>query len=70
MLTSHGCPVLWPIPTGRRMWRCVGLPDAISVEVGGKVEVFVLRTLFFLVAVAAGAGLFARPLLRRYNIPV
>jgi membrane-bound metal-dependent hydrolase YbcI (DUF457 family) len=70
MLTSHGCPVLWPIPTGRKMWRCIGVPHAIAVTVGGKVEVFVLRTLFFLVALGAGAGLFAKPLLRRYDIEV
>jgi len=70
MLTSHGCPVLWPIPTGRRMWRCIGVPQPIAVTVGGKVEVFGLRTVFFLVAVTAGAGLFARTLLRRYNIPI
>jgi membrane-bound metal-dependent hydrolase YbcI (DUF457 family) len=68
MLTSHGCPVLWPIPIGRRMWRCVGIPDSISVRVGGKVEVFVLRTIFFVVAVLAGGALFAPQLLRRYNI--
>src|SRR5205823_11723935 len=70
MVTSHGCPVLWPIPTGRRMWRNIGVPDAIAVTVGGKVEVLLLRTLFFLVAVAAGAELFARTLLRRCNIPI
>jgi membrane-bound metal-dependent hydrolase YbcI (DUF457 family) len=70
MVTSHGCPVLWPIPTGRRMWRCIGLPDAIAVTVGGKVEVFVLRTAFFLIALAAGTGLFARPFLRRYDIEI
>ena len=70
MLTSHGCPILWPFPVGRRMWRCVGVPDAIAVQVGGKVEVFVLRTFFFLVAAAAGTGLFARTLLRRYDIHV
>lgn len=70
MITSHGCPVLWPIPTGRKMWRCVGVPDAIAVTVGGKVEVFVLRTLFFLVAVGGGVGLFGRTLLRRYDIEV
>jgi hypothetical protein len=62
--------VLWPIPTGRRMWRCIGLPDAIAVTVGGKVEVFVLRTAFFLIALAAGTGLFARPFLRRYDIEI
>jgi membrane-bound metal-dependent hydrolase YbcI (DUF457 family) len=70
MLTSHGCPVLWPIPTGRRMWRCIGVPDRIAVTVGGKVEVLVYRTIFILIAVAAGTGLFAKPFLRRYDIEV
>ena len=70
MLTSHGCPILWPFPVGRRMWRCIGVPDAIAVQVGGKVEVMVLRTFFFLVAAAAGVGLFAPTLLRRYDINV
>jgi LexA-binding, inner membrane-associated putative hydrolase len=67
MLTSHGCPVLWPIPTGRRMWRNIGIPEILAVRVGGKVEVFVLRGLFFLVAVAAGLALLAPGLLRRYT---
>jgi hypothetical protein len=52
------------------MWRWIGVPDAVAVTVGGKVEVFVLRTGFALVALAAGTGLFARPLLRRYDIEV
>jgi membrane-bound metal-dependent hydrolase YbcI (DUF457 family) len=68
MLTPHGCPILWPIPTGRRMWRNIGLPDAISVEVGGKVEVFVLRTLFIVTATLAGVAQIAPHLLERYNI--
>jgi membrane-bound metal-dependent hydrolase YbcI (DUF457 family) len=68
MLTSHGCPILWPIPTGRRMWRCVGVPDAIATKVGGKVEVYFWRTVFVVVALVAGAGLFAPHLLNRYNI--
>jgi membrane-bound metal-dependent hydrolase YbcI (DUF457 family) len=68
MLTSHGCPILWPIPTGRRMWRCVGVPDAIATTVGGRIEVFVWRTLFILVALASGAGLFAPQLLSRYSL--
>jgi len=66
MLTPHGCPVLWPIPTGRRMWRNIGLPDKISVEVGGKVEVFALRGAFIVISVAAGLGLIAPQVLERY----
>lgn len=57
MLTSHGCPIYWPIPVHRQMWHCVGLPDPISVKVGGRVEVFVLRTLFIVISIAAAAGL-------------
>ena len=70
MLTSHGCPVFWPLPLGRRMWRCVGLPDSFSVKVGGKVEVYVLRTGFWLVSALAGVALVARPVMERFNIRV
>lgn len=70
MLTSHGCPIFWPLPLGRRMWRCIGLPDALAVEVGGGAEVFVWRTIFILIALAAGAGLLAPGLLNHYNINV
>jgi membrane-bound metal-dependent hydrolase YbcI (DUF457 family) len=70
MLTSHGCPVFWPLPLGRRMWRCIGLPDSFSVKVGGKVEVYVLRTAFWLVSALAGAALVARPVMERFNIRV
>jgi len=58
IVTSAGIPLLWPIPTGRRMWRMVGVPDGVSVNVGGKVEVLLLRTVFTLVALAAGTALF------------
>lgn len=71
MLTSHGCPIFWPIPTGgRRMWRCVGLPDSFSVKVGGKVEVYVLRTLFWAVSLLAAGGLLAPTMIDRFNIRV
>jgi membrane-bound metal-dependent hydrolase YbcI (DUF457 family) len=68
MLTSHGCPVFWPLPVGRRMWRCVGLPDSFSVKVGGKVEVYLLRFAFTLVSLLAGVAMVARPLMQRFNI--
>jgi membrane-bound metal-dependent hydrolase YbcI (DUF457 family) len=70
MLTSHGCPIFWPLPLGRRMWRCVGLPDSISVKVGGKVEVYVLRTAFTLVTLAAAGVLLVPTLMRRFHIDV
>jgi membrane-bound metal-dependent hydrolase YbcI (DUF457 family) len=69
MLTRHGCPVLWPLTVRRgRRWYCVGLPDAFSVKVGGKVEVYLLRTTFWLVSVLAAGRLFYHPVLQRFNI--
>ena len=70
MLTSHGCPIFWPIPTGRRMWRCVGLPDGFSVKVGGRVERYVLRGFFWVVSLLAAAGLLAPTVIDRFNIQV
>ncbi len=67
MLTPHGCPVLWPIPTGRRLWRNIGLPESFSVEVGGKVERYGLRVLFTLAGLASVAVLWGPTLLRRYT---
>jgi len=57
MLTSHGCPTFWPLPMRGQTWHCVGLPKDFSVKVGGKVEVFVMRPLFFVVSLAAAIGL-------------
>lgn len=53
MITRQGCPVLWPLPTGRRLWREFGVPDAIAVKVGGRFETLVLRPLLFVGALAA-----------------
>jgi membrane-bound metal-dependent hydrolase YbcI (DUF457 family) len=68
IITHAGVPILWPIPTGRRMWRMVGIPNVIAVEVGGMVEVFVLRGLFAVVALLAAAGLVAPSLLARFHL--
>jgi membrane-bound metal-dependent hydrolase YbcI (DUF457 family) len=57
MITSHGCPAFWPLPMDRETWHCIGVPDDVSVKVGGKVEVYVLRTLFFAICVASGIAL-------------
>jgi membrane-bound metal-dependent hydrolase YbcI (DUF457 family) len=70
MLTSHGCPIAWPIPLGRRMWRCVGVPNAIATEVGGKVEIYFWRTLFTVIAIAGAVGLLAPQVLDHYNLKV
>lgn len=57
MLTSHGCPIFWPVPIAGKTWYDAGVPHATAVKVGGKVEVFVLRPLFFIAAVAAVVAL-------------
>jgi membrane-bound metal-dependent hydrolase YbcI (DUF457 family) len=65
-LTRAGVPIFWPIPTGgKRMWRMVGLPNAISIEAGGKVETHVLAWLFALIALIAGAGLLSPAVMDR-----
>lgn len=71
LLTDHGCPLFWPIPIARRkMWRCVGVPDAVAVEVGGKVEVLVLRTVFIAVSVIAAISLVGPAVLHRFDIEI
>jgi len=67
IITSAGVPILWPIPTGRRMWRMIGVPNGIAVRVGGKTETIVLRTAFTLVALLAIAAMFAPGLLHRFE---
>jgi hypothetical protein len=57
MITIDGCPVFWPIPIEHKTWYYAGVPNRISVKVGGKVEVVVLRSLFVIIALAAAAGL-------------
>lgn len=69
IITSAGIPLLWPIPTGKgRLWRMIGVPNAIAVEVGGKVETLVLRTVFTVISFAAAAALLGPAVLRRFNI--
>ncbi len=54
IITKAGCPVIWPIPTGRRLWREFGIPDKIAVEVGGGVERRLLLPAFATIAIIAG----------------
>ncbi|GAA1420130.1 MULTISPECIES: metal-dependent hydrolase [Catellatospora] len=70
IVTRAGVPILWPIPTGRRMWRMIGLPDTFAIEAGSKVETTVLRTVFTVVSLVAGAGLLAPALLKRFDIEI
>jgi membrane-bound metal-dependent hydrolase YbcI (DUF457 family) len=65
-LTRAGVPIFWPLPTGgKRMWRMVGLPNAISIEAGGKVETRVLAVVFALITLVAGAGLLSPAVMER-----
>jgi len=57
VITKEGCPLFWPLPIARRTWFDVGVPNAIAVKVGGAMEVIVLRTMFFLISLAAAVGL-------------
>jgi len=67
-VTSAGVPILWPIPTrGRRMWRMLGVPNGISVQVGGGFEVFFLRTVFVAIALTAGIALVGPALVNKFN---
>jgi membrane-bound metal-dependent hydrolase YbcI (DUF457 family) len=56
MITRAGCPILWPLPTGRRLWRDIGVPDPIAVEVGGAVERRLLLPVFAVIAAVSGAA--------------
>lgn len=38
MITTAGCPVLWPLPIGRKLWFEFSLPDPIAVRAGGAFE--------------------------------
>lgn len=37
-ITEDGCPFLWPIPLGAKLWRPLGLPTPLRYRTGGKVE--------------------------------
>ncbi|MDT3397130.1 metal-dependent hydrolase [Streptomyces sp. B1866] len=52
-LTVSGCPILWPIPVGRKRWYPVGPPRAIRFRAGSWVELRVLMPAFMLLG---GAG--------------
>lgn len=70
MITKSGVPILWPIPLAGRMWRMIGLPDAIAIRAGGPGERFVLRGVFTVVALLAVAAMFAPTVLQTLNLDV
>jgi membrane-bound metal-dependent hydrolase YbcI (DUF457 family) len=67
IITREGVPILWPLPTGRRMWRMIGVPNAIAIKVGGKVETG-LRGAFALVSILAAVALAAPTLLHQFDV--
>ena len=70
LITREGVPILWPIPTGRRMWRMIGVPNAVAVSVGGKVETILLRGFFAIVCLAATALLVGPAILEKFDIHI
>jgi membrane-bound metal-dependent hydrolase YbcI (DUF457 family) len=73
IITSAGVPILWPIPTGFknvRLWRMIGVPNALAVEVGGKVERIVLSGLFIIISFSAALALAGRAVLRKFDIEI
>lgn len=71
IITSAGVPILWPIPIGVkkiRMWRMIGVPNALSLEVGGKAEKYVWGTAFIVISFLAGSALAANEILRKVGI--
>lgn len=68
IITRAGVPIMWPIPTGRRMWRMIGVPNALAVSVGGRVERIVLCGAFALISVAAALGLAGSALMEKFDL--
>lgn len=55
-LTVSGCPVLWPIPIGRRRWYPVGPPKFMRFRAGSWVEIKVLTPVFFVLGGGCALG--------------
>lgn len=47
-LTVSGCPILWPIPLGRKRWYPIGPPKVMRFRAGSWVELKVLMPAFIL----------------------
>ncbi|EFL30499.1 integral membrane protein [Streptomyces viridochromogenes DSM 40736] len=47
-LTVSGCPILWPVPVGRKRWYPVGPPKPMRFRAGSWVEIRVLMPVFML----------------------
>ncbi|GAA3034630.1 hypothetical protein GCM10020000_10040 [Streptomyces olivoverticillatus] len=55
-LTVSGCPILWPIPIGRKRWYPLGPPKAMRFRAGSRVELKVLMPAFMVLGGVAGLG--------------
>ncbi|GAA2620268.1 metal-dependent hydrolase [Streptomyces tubercidicus] len=55
-LTVSGCPILWPIPIGRKRWYPVGPPKGMRFKAGSWVELKVLMPLFMVLGGLGGLG--------------
>ncbi|GAA2336880.1 metal-dependent hydrolase [Streptomyces cuspidosporus] len=55
-LTVSGCPILWPIPIGRKRWYPLGPPKAMRFRAGSWVEVKVLMPVFMVLGGLSGLG--------------
>lgn len=53
-ITVSGCPVLWPLPIGRKRWYPLGPPDFMRFRAGSWVENKILMPLFMLLGAAGG----------------
>jgi membrane-bound metal-dependent hydrolase YbcI (DUF457 family) len=55
-LTVSGCPILWPIPIGRKRWYPLGPPEAMRFRAGSWVELKVLMPVFMMLGGLGGLG--------------
>jgi membrane-bound metal-dependent hydrolase YbcI (DUF457 family) len=51
MVTEEGCPMLWPIPIGRRLWYPLGIPGPLRYRTGSKVEMVFVGPLCTLLSI-------------------
>jgi membrane-bound metal-dependent hydrolase YbcI (DUF457 family) len=53
-ITVSGCPILWPIPLGRKRWAHIGPPKAMRFRAGSWVELKVLTPIFMVLGALGG----------------
>jgi len=61
-LTVSGCPILWPIPLGRKRWYPLGPPKSMRFRAGSWVELKVLTPAFVVlggIGAAVALGIFS-----------